>query len=63
VQDKDVASPQAVQVAVDAARAQHQAFVLALVLPQVRQTAGARWMALGILNGLRSDETMTAETK
>jgi serine protease Do len=49
MQDKDVASPQAVQAAVDAARAQHKAFILALVLPKVQQPApGPRWMALRV---------------
>jgi serine protease Do len=48
VQDADVRSPQQVQAAVDAARAEHKEFVLVLVLPKVRQTPGPRWMALRI---------------
>ena len=40
--------PQEVQAAVDAARAQHKAFVLALVLPKVEQNPGPRWMALRV---------------
>ena len=38
VQDTDVGSPEDVQAAVDAARAQHKAFILALVLPKVQQS-------------------------
>jgi len=48
MQDKDVASPQAVQAAVDAARAQHKTFILVLVLPKVYQPPGPRWMALRV---------------
>jgi serine protease Do len=49
MQDKDVASPEEVQAAVDAARAQHRPFVLALVLPKTEQTTpGPRWMALRV---------------
>jgi serine protease Do len=48
VQDSSVATPQAVQATVDAARAQRKPFVLALVLPKVAQTPGPRWMALRV---------------
>lgn len=48
VQDTDVRSPQRVQAAIDTARAQHKAFVLALVLPKKEQNPEPRWMALGI---------------
>ena len=48
VQDADVQSPQQVQAAIDAARAQHKEFVLALVVPKKQQTPGPRWMALRI---------------
>jgi len=56
MQDKDVASPEEVQAAVDAARAQHRPFVLALVLPKTEQTTpGPRWMALRV-----TEEVQTA---
>lgn len=48
VQDSEVSSPQQVQAAVDAARAQHKAFILALVLPKVQTTPGPRWIALRV---------------
>jgi serine protease Do len=48
VQDTDVHSPQEEQAAVDAARAQHKAFILALVLPKVEQNPVPRWMALKV---------------
>jgi serine protease Do len=48
VQDTDVGSPQQVQAAVDAARAEHKAFILVLVLPKVQQTPGPHWMALRV---------------
>ena len=48
VQDTDVRSPQQVQAAIDVARAQHKAFVLALVLPKKAQNPGPRWMALRV---------------
>src|SRR5208337_4874249 len=51
VQDIDVGSPQQVQAAVDAARAQHKAFILALVLPKVQQSPGPRWMAFRVTDG------------
>jgi serine protease Do len=55
MQDKDVASPQEVQAAVDAARAQHRPFVLALVLPKTEQpTPGPRWMALRVAEGVET---------
>jgi serine protease Do len=46
VQDTDVHSPQEVQAAVDAARAQHKPFIAALVLPKEEESRGPRWMAL-----------------
>jgi hypothetical protein len=52
VQDTDVGSPQAVQAAVDAARAQHKAFVLARVLAKVQQSPGPRWMAFKVTDGV-----------
>ncbi len=52
VQDTDVGSPQEVTAAVDAARTQHKAFVLALVLAKVQQSPGARWMALRVTDGV-----------
>ncbi len=48
VQDTDVKSPQQVQAAIDAARAQHKEYVLFLVLPKVEQTPGPRWLALRV---------------
>ena len=48
VQDTDVETPQAVQHVVDAARAQHRPFVLALLLPKVNQVPGPHWMALRV---------------
>src|SRR5271165_3639304 len=50
VQDTDVHSPQEVQAAVDAGRAQHKLFILALVLPKVEQKPGPSWMALRIVD-------------
>jgi serine protease Do len=56
MQDKDATSPEAVQAAVDAARAQHRPFVLALVLPKAEQTTpGPHWMALRV-----TEEVQTA---
>ena len=52
VQDTDVGSPQEVQAAVDAARAQHKPFVLALVLPKVQLSPGPRWMAFKVMDGV-----------
>ena len=52
VQDTDVRSPQEVTAAVDAARTQHKAFVLALVLAKVQQSPGPRWMALRVTDGV-----------
>jgi serine protease Do len=48
VQDADVSSPEEVQAAVDAARAQHKAFILALVLSKTPESPGPRWMALRV---------------
>ncbi len=42
VQDSEVGSPQQVQAAVDAARAQHKAFILALVQSKQQQNPGPR---------------------
>jgi serine protease Do len=49
VGDADVSSPQEVQVAVDAARAQHKVFILALVLPKISENPGPSWMALRVV--------------
>jgi hypothetical protein len=48
VQDTEVGLPQEVQAAVDAARAQHKAFVVALVLSKAEQLSGPRWIALRV---------------
>jgi serine protease Do len=48
MQDTDVNSPQEEQAAVEAARAQHKAFVLALVLEKAEQDPVARWVALKV---------------
>jgi serine protease Do len=48
VQDADVTSPQQVQAAVEAARTQHKAFILALVLPKVQEIPGPKWIALRV---------------
>jgi serine protease Do len=49
VQDADVATPEQVQAAVEAARAQHKAYILALVLPKTaQQNPGPRWLALRV---------------
>jgi serine protease Do len=48
VQDTDVHSPQEEQAAVDAARTQHKAFILALVLPKAEQDPVAHWVALKV---------------
>jgi serine protease Do len=50
VQGTDVHSPQDEQAAVDAARAQHKAFVLALVLSKAEQDPIPRWMALKVMD-------------
>jgi serine protease Do len=51
-QNTDVHTPEEFQAAVDAARAAHKAFILALVLPKVQQTApGPQWMALRVQEG------------
>jgi serine protease Do len=47
-QDADVDSPQQVQAAIDAARDQHKAFILALLLPKVQQASGPHWVALRV---------------
>jgi S1-C subfamily serine protease len=52
VEDTDVGSPKEVQAAVDAARTQHKAFVLALVLAKVQQSPGPRWMAFRVPDGV-----------
>jgi serine protease Do len=49
VQNQDVATPEQVQAAVDAARAQHKVFILVLVQPKTtEQNPGPRWMALRV---------------
>jgi serine protease Do len=48
MQDTDVNSPQEEQAVVDAAREQHKAFVLALVLAKAEQDPVARWVALKV---------------
>ena len=49
VQDQVVATPDQVQAGIDAARAQHKAFVLMLVQPKTTQeNPGPRWMALRV---------------
>ncbi|HET6233947.1 MAG TPA: PDZ domain-containing protein [Acetobacteraceae bacterium] len=48
VQGTEVGAPQQVQAAIDAARAQHKTFILALVLPKVQQIPGPRWLALRV---------------
>jgi serine protease Do len=52
VQGTDVHSPQEIQAVLDVARAEHKAFILALVLPKVQQPPGPQWMALKILDGV-----------
>ena len=55
MQDKDATSPDVVQAAVAAARAQHRPFVLALVLPKAEQTTpGPRWIALRVSAGVQA---------
>jgi serine protease Do len=48
MQGSDVRSPQEEQTAVDTARAQNKAFILALVLPKAEQNPIPRWMALKV---------------
>ena len=48
VQDTEVGSPQQVQAAIEAARAAHKAFVVALVLSQAEQLSGPHWVALRV---------------
>jgi serine protease Do len=50
MQDTDVHSPQEEQAVVDGARSQHKAFVLALVLPKVKNDSVPRWMALKVMD-------------
>ena len=49
VQDTPVATPEAVQAGIDAARASKRDYVLMLILPKVRDVPGPKWvpMALG----------------
>jgi len=55
MQDKDATSPEVVQAAVETARAQHKAFILALVLPKAEQTTpGPRWMALRVAEDVQT---------
>jgi serine protease Do len=63
VQDTDVDSPQAVQAAVDSARAQHRAFILLLVMSKAQRSPTPHWMALRVMERHQSDEAMTAGTK
>jgi len=46
VQNTEVGSPQVVQAAIDAARAEHRAFALMLVLSKEDQLTGPRWVPL-----------------
>jgi serine protease Do len=48
VQATDVGSPREVQAAIDAARAAHNAFVMALVLGKDEQLSGPHWVALRV---------------
>jgi serine protease Do len=48
VQGTEVSSPEDVQAAIAAARAQHKPFILALVLPKTPESPGPRWMALRV---------------
>jgi serine protease Do len=48
VQDTSVGSPTEVQAAIDAARREHKALILALVLPKVQQAPGPHWIALRV---------------
>jgi serine protease Do len=50
VQGTDVHSPQEEQSAVDAARAQHKAFIVALVLSNVEPNPVPRWVALKVMD-------------
>jgi len=51
MQDAIVGSPQEVQAAVDAARAQQKPFILALVLPKTKENPGPKWVALKVTDG------------
>ena len=51
VQDQPVASPQAVQAAIDAVREQKRPFAAMLVLPKVQQLPGPKWMAVRVASG------------
>jgi hypothetical protein len=46
VQDKTVSTPDAVEAAVDAARAGKRDYVLMLVLPKTPTVPGPKWVAL-----------------
>lgn len=48
MQDAEVASPQEVQAAIEAARSAHNTFVMALVLSPKDQLTGPRWLALKV---------------
>jgi serine protease Do len=48
VADAEVATPQAVAAAVEAARAAGKVFAVALVLSQAEQYTGPKWMALRV---------------
>jgi serine protease Do len=49
VQDAEVASPQEVQAAIEAARAANKPFVVALVLSTAEQLSGPHWLALRVV--------------
>jgi len=46
VWDKPVATPEAVQASIDAARAGHRDFIMMLVLPKVQTVPGPKWIPL-----------------
>ncbi|HTC11281.1 MAG TPA: trypsin-like peptidase domain-containing protein [Acetobacteraceae bacterium] len=48
VQDAAVRTPEEVQAAIDAARADKRSFVIALILPKKQDMPGPRWMALQV---------------
>jgi S1-C subfamily serine protease len=50
MQGADLHSPEEEQAAVDAARAEHKAFILALVLAKAEQDPVARWVALKVVD-------------
>jgi serine protease Do len=50
--ERGLESGDVIQAVLDVARAEHKAFILALVLPKVQQPPGPQWMALKILDGV-----------